>query len=122
MSSPTYPIGKIFHYSEEKMQALRHAYEQYHAHVCHASYAGQNDEDIRRRIEAAEASWPEHEHDAIMTATAAYQLQRAGTQNDEAEATKWKQTYLEEDVVALQLLKQHHYHPYSESAQARVPL
>ncbi|CAK9052298.1 unnamed protein product [Durusdinium trenchii] len=112
----------IFRFSEEKLQTLRRAYQEYHAHVCHASYAGQTNAEIQTRIEAAEKSWPEHEYDRVMTAPAAYQLRRANGHNLDAEASEWKRTYLEEDVVALQLLKQHHYHPYSESAQARVPL
>ena len=40
----------------------------------------------------------------------------------EAEATEWRRQYLENDVVQLQLLKQHHYHPYNEVTQERVPL
>ncbi|CAK9010993.1 unnamed protein product [Durusdinium trenchii] len=77
---------------------------------------------VQERIQAAEATWPEHEHDTVMTAAAGYQLQPASRQDADTEAAKWKQQYLEEDVVALQLLKQHHYHPYNEAAQARIPL
>ena len=75
------------------------------------------------RIAVAEASWPSHEHDVTMTTLPDYFLRRAAAADDlEAEATEWRRLYLENDVVHLQLLKQHHYHPYNEVAQARVPL
>ena len=76
-----------------------------------------------RRIAAAEASWPSHEHDVTMTQLPDYLLRRAAAADDlEAEATEWRRQYLENDVVQLQLLKQHHYHPYNEVTQERVPL
>ena len=115
-------LQEIFEMCEARLDELRRAYEEYHGHVCHASYAGQTAEDMERRIHAAEASWPDHEEDVAMTAIPQYQLQRARAQDVEAEAAEWRRIYMEEDVVALQLVKQHHYHPYSEAAQSRVPL
>jgi len=115
-------LEEIFEMCEARLHELRHAYEEYNAHVCHASYAGQTAESMECRIRAAEASWPDHEADVAMTAAPPYQLQRAGAQDVEAEAAEWRRVYMEEDVVSLQLAKQHHYHPYSETAQGRVPL
>ena len=115
-------LEEIFEMCEARLHELRRAYEQYNAHVCHASYAGQTAEAMESRILAAEASWPDHEADVAMTAAPPYQLQRAGAQDVEAEAAEWRRVYMEEDVVSLQLAKQHHYHPYSETAQSRVPL
>ena len=103
------PLEEIFRWRDENMQPLRRAYENYHAHVGQASYAGQDKDDIQKRLDAVEASWPEHDHDTVMTAPTGYQLQRARGSDADAEAGTWKQAYLEEDVVALQLLKQHHY-------------
>ena len=115
-------LEEIFEMCEARLHELRRAYEQYNAHVCHASYAGQTAEAMESRILSAEASWPDHEADVAMTAAPPYQLQRAGAQDVEAEAAEWRRVYMEEDVVSLQLAKQHHYHPYSEAAQSRVPL
>ena len=115
-------LEEIFEMCEARLHELRHAYEEYNAHVCHASYAGQTAESMECRIRAAEASWPDHEADVAMTAAPPYQLQRAGAQDVEAEAAEWRRVYTEKDVVSLQLAKQHHYHPYSETAQGRVPL
>ena len=115
-------LEEIFEMCDARLQELRHAYEKYNAHVCHASYAGQTAESMECRILAAEASWPDHEADVAMTTAPQYQLQRAGAQDVEAEAAEWRRVYMEEDVVSLQLAKQHHYHPYSETAQSRVPL
>ena len=65
---------------------------------------------MEARIVDAEASWPSHEHDTTMTALPDYVLRRAAAADDlEAEATEWQKQYLENDVVQLQLLKQHHY-------------
>ena len=75
------------------------------------------------RIAAAGASWPTHELDVTMTTVPAYQLQRATkAANMQSEAADWQKRYMAEDVVQLQLLKQHHYHPYNETSQGRVPL
>ena len=116
-------LEEIFRLSHDKLAALRAEYEAYNAHVCHASYVGQSNEDMERRIAAAEASWPTHELDVTMTTVPTYQLQRAAdTDNVQNEAADWRRRYMAEDVVQLQLLKQHHYHPYNETSQSRVPL
>ncbi|CAL1148725.1 unnamed protein product [Cladocopium goreaui] len=116
-------LADIFKLSASRLDALRREYEAYNAHVCHASYAGQSSAGMEARIVDAEASWPSHEHDTTMTALPDYVLRRAAAADDlEAEATEWQKQYLENDVVQLQLLKQHHYHPYNEVTQARVPL
>ena len=116
-------LEEIFRLSHDKLAALRAEYEAYNAHVCHASYVGQSNEDMERRIAAAEASWPTHELDVTMTTVPTYQLQRAAdTDNVQNEAADWRRRYMAEDVVQLQLLKQHHYHPYNETSQGRVPL
>ena len=116
-------LEEIFRLSHTKLAALRAEYEAYNAHVCHASYVGQSNEDMERRITAAEASWPTHELDVSMTTVPTYQLQRATeTDNAQNEAADWRRRYMAEDVVQLQLLKQHHYHPYNETTQGRVPL
>ena len=116
-------LEEIFRFSHDKLAALRAEYEAYNAHVCHASYVGQSNEDMERRIAAAEASWPTHELDVTMTTIPTYQLRRATeTDNTQNEAADWRKRYMAEDVVQLQLLKQHHYHPYNETSQGRVPL
>ena len=116
-------LEEIFRLSHAKLAALRAEYEAYNAHVCHASYAGQSNEDMEGRIAAAEASWPTHELDVTMTTVPTYQLQRAAdTDNVQNEAADWRRRYMAEDVVQLQLLKQHHYHPYNETSQGRIPL
>ena len=116
-------LADIFQLSGARLDALRREYEAYNAHVCHASYADQSSAGMDVRIADAEASWPSHEHDITMTALPDYLLRRAAAADDlEAEATEWQKQYLENDVVQLQLLKQHHYHPYNEVTQARVPL
>ena len=116
-------LADIFQLAGPRLDTLRREYAAYNAHVCHASYAGQSSADMDARIAVAEASWPSHEHDVTMTTLPDYFLRRAAAADDlEAEATEWRRLYLENDVVHLQLLKQHHYHPYNEVAQARVPL
>ena len=116
-------LEEIFRLLHTKLAALRTEYEAYNAHVCHASYVGQSNEDMERRIAAAEASWPTHELDVTMTTVPKYQLRRATeTDNVQNEAADWRRRYMAEDVVQLQLLKQHHYHPYNETTQGRVPL
>ena len=116
-------LAEIFDFSRPRLDALRREYEAYNAHVCHATYAGQSLAGMDARIAAAEASWPSHEHDVTMTQLPDYLLRRAAAADDlEAEATEWRRQYLENDVVQLQLLKQHHYHPYNEVTQERVPL
>ena len=52
-------LEEIFRLSHDKLAALRAEYEAYNVHVCHASYVGQSNEDMERRIAAAEASCPE---------------------------------------------------------------
>ena len=116
-------LEEIFGYSSAHLDALRTDYESYNAHVCHASYAGQSPRQMEPRIAAAEGTWPAHELDTAMTTLPQYQLDRcAANENVETEAAEWYKQYLEQDVVQLQLLKQHHYHPYNEVMETRVPL
>jgi hypothetical protein len=116
------PLTEIFQLPQWRLEALRQEYCKYQAHVAHAEYSGQQEQGIREGIAAAESTWPEHAHDAVMAELPAYQTRRAQTATDLAEAEVWRQEYLERDVVALQYLKQHHYHPISAETGERVPL
>ena len=116
------PLTEIFQLPQWRLEALREEYCKYQAHVAHAEYSGQEEAGIREGIAAAESTWPEHTQDAVMAALPAYQTRRAQTTKDLAEAEIWRQEYLECDVVALQYLKQHHYHPISAETGERVPL
>jgi hypothetical protein len=116
------PLTEIFQLPQWRLEALRQEYCKYQAHVAHAEYSGQQEQGIREGIAAAESTWPEHAHDAVMAELPAYQTRRAQTATDLAEAEVWRQEYLERDVVTLQYLKQHHYHPISAETGERVPL
>ena len=102
------PLTEIFQLVESRLDILRAAYLKYNAHVVHMTYSGQTDEQITNRIEAAEQTWPEHAMDNTMTQCPEYLRARASAR-DVNEATQWEQMYWENDVVALQYLKQHHY-------------
>ena len=106
------PLTEIFQLVEERLDALRAEYLQYNAHVVHSVYSGQTKEAIDAGIAAAESTWPEHAVDKTMIAYLHYQRVRALYKCDKTEAAEWQKTYLQEDVVALQYLKQHHYHPF----------
>eukprot|EP00438_Fugacium_kawagutii_P006753 Skav200266 [mRNA] locus=scaffold4437:38715:48406:+ [translate_table: standard] len=119
------PLEEIFHFTAEQLDALRIAYIAYNAHVCHATYANQPASVVQKKIVTAEASWPDHETDDVMTTFPTYQLRAAPVADDDEiskDAVSWYEEYLEQDVVNLQALKQHHYHPFCESSGARVPL
>ena len=60
--------------------------------------------------------------DTCMTSCPEYQRRSATTAQDTEEALQWQHEYLEEDVVKLQYLKQHHYHPKCDETGQRVPL
>ena len=116
------PLTEIFDMCALQLDELRRDYCQFQAHVGHSVYSGQTPEEIETGIEAAEASWPEHALDTCMTKYPDYQRRRASTRRDEEEAMQWQREYLEEDVVRLQYLKQHHYHPRCTETGERVPL
>ena len=116
------PLTEIFQLSQTKLAALREEYCRYQAHVSHSVYAGQTDEEIKTGIEASERAWPEHEHDNCMTMFPSYQLQRSAPIQDKDDADAWEHQYLEKDVVQLQYLKQHHYHPLNLETGERTPL
>ena len=77
---------------------------------------------MEENIAHAENSWPEHAADTHMTTFPLYQSGRATKDLDHTEATLWAQKFLAEDVVKLQYLKQHHYHPVNQTTGERVPL
>ena len=115
------PLTEIFQLVESRLDSLRTAYLQYNTHVVHMMYAGQTEEQTINGIDAAEHTWPEHAMDRTMTACPEYLRARAPTR-DVSEARQWARTYLETDVVALQYLKQHHYHPIDPDTGERKPL
>ncbi len=115
------PLAEIFQQVESRLEQLRAAYLQYSAHVVHMTYSGQTEEQIARGIDVAEQTWPEHATDSSMTACPEYLRTRAAPR-DVNEAERWARTYLEEDVVTLQYLKQHHYHPIDPDTGERKPL
>eukprot|EP00438_Fugacium_kawagutii_P033974 Skav228932 [mRNA] locus=scaffold2181:248822:258688:+ [translate_table: standard] len=116
------PLTEIFALDEKKLAELRRDYCAYHAHVAHSTYSGQSPEAVAQGIAAAEAEWPEYANDSCMTQVPRYQLQRAHAQRQSEEGIAWRRKYMEEDVVRLQYLKQHHYHPISPQTGERVPL
>ena len=115
------PLAEIFQMVESRLDILREAYLQYNAHVVHMTYSGQTDEQIAHGIAAAEHTWPEHAMDSAMTECPKYLRARAAAR-DANEADQWARTYLEDDVVTLQYLKQHHYHPIDPDTGERKPL
>ena len=115
------PLTEIFQLVESRLDSLRSAYLQYNTHVVHMTYAGQTEEQTVDGIDAAEHTWPEHAMDSTRTACPEYLRARAPTR-DVSEAEQWARAYLEHDVVALQYLKQHHYHPIDPETGERKPL
>ena len=115
------PLAEIFQLVESRLDFLREAYLQYNTHVVHMTYTGQTDEQIVEGVRAAEHTWPEHSMDKTMTDCPKYLRARALTR-DAREAEQWAQTYLANDVVTLQYLKQHHYHPIDPETGERKPL
>ena len=116
------PLTEIFQLPFQRLEALRAEYCRYTAHVAHSVYAGQSPTDVNKHIAEAESTWPTHEYDVAMMETPRYQYRRAPNPSDEAEASAWTKQYLEEDVVRLQYLKQHHYHPRNDATGQREPL
>ena len=116
------PLTEIFQLVETRLDRLRTAYLQYNAHVVHATYSGKTEEEIAAGIAEAERTWPEHAADTTMTAYPHYQRARATEPRDKTEAVEWEKQYLQTDVVALQYLKQHHYHPIDPNTGERKPL
>lgn len=116
------PLTEIFQLVETRLEGLRAAYLQYNSHVVHMTYSGQTEEEIEAGIARAEGTWPEHAADATMTAYPHYQRARATKPRDKTEAEEWEKQYLQTDVVALQYLKQHHYHPIDPKTGERKPL
>jgi len=115
------PLTEIFQLVETRLEGLRAAYLQYNSHVVHMTYSGQTEEEIEAGIARAEGTWPEHAADATMTAYPHYQRARATKPRDKTEAEEWEKQYLQTDVVALQYLKQHHYHPIDPKTGERQP-
>ena len=115
------PLAEIFQLVESRLDFLRKAYRQYNTHVVHMTYSGQTDEQIEEGIRAAEHTWPEHSMDSTMTDCPKYLRARA-LARDAKEAEQWTQMYLANDVVTLQYLKQHHYHPIDPETGERKPL
>ena len=123
------PLTEIFALPMEKLRALRRDYCRYNAHVAHSIYSGQTESEIEAGIQDAEASWPEHSQNQTMLSVPRYQTERTAipTTKDEwntfrLEAEQWTKAYLTDDVVRLQYLKQHHYHPLNAETGERVPL
>ena len=123
------PLTEIFELPPDRLDALRQEYCRYNAHVVHSIYTGQTDSQIESGIKDAEDSWPEHMHNPRMMSIPQYQTRRAparakmGASNAwTKEADKWTQDYLADDIVSLQFLKQHHYHPFNAETGERVPL
>ena len=120
------PLQEIFSMAEERLATLRAEYLEYVSHVSHSVYKGQTPEEMEAGVAAAEAAWPEYQLDTVMTSFPAYQSARArpdvNIDQQEKEAKDWATTYLCDDVVKLQYLKQHHYHKYHPETGERVPL
>ena len=116
------PLLEIFGLSAERLADLRREWCLYQSHVAQGVYSGQSQAAAEAAVTAAEATWPEHAKDTVMTSVPRYQWCTASKQQDAAEARQWQQEYLEEDVVKLQCLKQHHIHPLCPESGERVPL
>ena len=130
------PLTEIFNLPAERLDTLREDYCQYNAHVAHSVYSGQTESEIDAGIRNAEASWPEHLLNDTMTRTPSYQTRRGPKPSttdtaeqlpktnsaSKLEAEHWTAEYLQNDVVTLQYLKQHHYHPLNVETGERVPL
>eukprot|EP00435_Cladocopium_sp_Y103_P058343 s631_g20.t1 len=116
------PLTEIFEMSSPQLEQLRREYCRFQAHAGHSVYSGQMPNEIEAGIAAAEATWPEHALDTHMTRCPEYQRRSAAKAFDTEEAVQWQREYLEEDVVKLQYLKQHHFHPKSSETGDRVPL
>ena len=116
------PWLEIFELSVDRLADLRREYCLYHSHVAHSVYSGQSQAAAEAAVTAAEATWPERAKDTLMTSVPRYQWRTASKQQDATEAKQWQQEYLEEDVVKLQCLKQHHIHPLCPESGERVPL
>eukprot|EP00438_Fugacium_kawagutii_P017484 Skav217980 [mRNA] locus=scaffold496:402099:408191:- [translate_table: standard] len=117
-------LQDIFDLAAEKLEELRNSYLVYSGHVMHGVYEGHSQEEVAAKIVEAEASWPEHKNERAMIECPEYQRRRAlpGDGCDAAEAKTWALEYLKDDVVRLQVLKQHHYHPINAETGERVPL
>ena len=120
------PLQEIFSMAEDRLATLRAEYLEYVSHVSHSVYKGQTPEEMEAGIAAAEAAWPEYQLDTVMTSFPAYQSARGrqdlDAEQQEKEAKDWARTYLCDDVVKLQYLKQHHYHKYHPETGDRIPL
>ena len=116
------PLTEIFLFAQHRLNELRRDYGQYQGHVAHSVYTGQTETQMAAGIAAAEETWPEHASAGVLIRCPAYQQFRALKPACAEEAAKWQKMYLEDDVVQLQYLKQHHYHPVNAESGERMPL
>ncbi|CAJ1356044.1 unnamed protein product, partial [Effrenium voratum] len=118
------PLEKIFRLPASRAEELRDDYLRYNAHVAYATYS-KAPGAVAAMLERAVACWPEHKDNPDMIDAPGYQRARAEEMHmldEEAEATAWSQTYLDEDVAKLQTLKQHHVHNWDADTQEFKPL
>ncbi|CAJ1424274.1 unnamed protein product, partial [Effrenium voratum] len=118
------PLEKIFRLPASRAEELRDDYLRYNAHVAYATYS-KAPSAVAAMLERAVACWPEHKDNPDMIDAPGYQRARAEEMHmldEEAEATAWCQTYLDEDVGKLQTLKQHHVHNWDADTQEFKPL
>ena len=125
------PLEEVFEVVRDDVQGrgkkIVEDYLEYKGRVCRQVYSQQMAaEDINRRLEDAEKSWPEFKAESGLFCRPAFQTRTLHPQATETEAevdaVAWEKAYLDEDVQYLQERKQNHVHLKNEETGERVPL
>ena len=95
---------------ETRAQELLPDYLRCSAHVTCGVYHAPP-EEVEEALESLRPAWPDYQEDATMvTRPQCLVKRRVDPEDAEEEGNAWTQRYLQLDVLALQLRKQHHVH------------
>ena len=96
-------LQDIFALVEDRAADLREKYLRYDKHVRRCTY-GREPEEMEPLLRDAEAPWPEYKTETHLVKRPQYQHARMVAGSAEDEAACWTNTYLNEDVLRLQVL------------------
>ena len=115
-------LTEVWDEVERRGEQLVDDYKRYAAHVMYGTHSARP-EVVEEVLQRLRTTWPDHSDDWALVNRPCYLLQRCTGSVDEAEdARQWTTSYLAQDVLAVQLRKQHHVHKYKAETKQYEPL
>ena len=115
-------LTEVWEEIERRGEQLVDEYKQFAAHVMYGTHSARP-EVVEEELRRLGKTWPEYSDDWALVNRPRYLLQRnTPAKDEESEAREWAASYLAQDVLDVQLRKQHHVHRYNAETKEFEPL